>query len=235
MRYATGDSNPATESWLSLASLSEGGLEEGKQHSDAKDHTIVADGCTTAARKSEGNLDCANHVNGDGSQHDQPIDWNGADGAGNGGYGGGELEGHSGGGGGSGGSSGGGAGGGGGVGGGSDSLSSSSDSHSESSSEESVTTNTHTPQIEHAKQQIVTVKSKAVSSPHPHAREDEARQETPERATTTITTDHSIAGDLPPCTTGQRGGLPELPVSAVTVVTSDKRGKNAKGKQTLAG
>ena len=239
VRYATGDSNPATESWLSLASLGEGGLEESsKQPSDSRDHTLVADGCTTAAQKSKDSLDGTNHVNGDGSQQGQTTE---GDGAGIASSGGGEPESQSGDGSGDGsrgdtggGGGGGGGGRGGGYGGGDDSLSSSTDSHFESSSEESVKTDTHTPQSEHTEQQIVPIKSKPVSS-HPHAREGEARQETPERVTTTITTDLSSAGDLPPCPTGQRGVLPELPVSAVTVVTSNKGRKGAKGRQTMAG
>ena len=228
MRYATGDlsSNPATESWRSLVSLSEGGLEEDKQHKDTRDHTLTVDGCCTEVQKNEVNLS-GNGLLGD-LQHGQSLDCNGANGAGSGGYDGGEFEGQGGG-----GSGGGGGGSGGGEGGGdngdSGSLSSSSDSHSEASSDES---NTYTSPSEHTKQQVVPVRSAVVSPVHPHTRKDKARQDIPEGVTTTA--DLSSAGDLP-CTAERGGGLPELPVSAVTVETSEEGEQDTKEKKTFTG
>ena len=269
VRYATGElsSNPATESWTTLVSLSEGGQEAGKELGDTGDSTMVTEDCSTDVREDEVNLVGSSNLVG-GHHKGGPIDWNGANedggegyedgvlqgqgGSGNGGCsneganGGGagreegRGEGRGGGGGGGGGEveRGGGEGRGGGKGGtggrgrddngGSGSLHSTSESHSETSSDRSSPCSY---QSEHTKQHVVPIKSSVADSVHPHTWKSVMRQDTPERMTTT--TDLSRDGDHP----GPlgKGGLPELPVSAVKVETSGEGEQDARKKQTLKG
>ena len=253
VRYATGElsSNPATESWTTLVSLSEGGQEAGKELGDTGDSTMVTEDCSTDVREDEVNLVGSSNVVG-GHHKGGPIDWNGANEDGGEGYEDGVLQGQ----GGSGnggcsneGANGGGAGreverggGGGGRGGGkggtggrgrddndgSGSLHSTSESHSETSSDRSSPCSS---QSEHTKQHVVPIKSSVADSVHLHTWKNVMRQDTPEWMTTT--TGLSSAGECP----GPlgKGGLPELPVSAVKVETSGEGEQDARKKQTLKG